>query len=470
MIARHTFTYVGSRGLAAALNMAAVAVFTRLAPPEAFGTYLLILSWSLLLYSATSQWPKYAFFALYDETRAAVQVGTVLRLLGGMVLLSGVVCAIACALGLVSGPVAVAVLASGAGMTLFEAAAEIARTRLAATAVAAAVVLRAVLVLGLGSLSLLVSGDARHLLLAIALANALAALPALAAIAPLLRGRGSLAEARAILAYGWPLIVSFTAAALAQTVDRLIVGGVLGTGALGAYGAVSDFLRQSFVVFGEAIALSLVSIAKRDARAGGMAAARPALADAMRLMALVAAFGAVFVLTFDGPIVSVLLGPDYRATALSVAPLLLAASILVMFRAYYFGQVIYFSPTSRLEAVASMVLLATVAGLSAVLIPRYGVAGAAVANLAGQAVACLVLVLGAREAVRLPIPWTDLMLIALGALACRLAVVGVDALALGPVGALLQLALIGLAAVATAWHLNPIGLADLVRSRIGRVS
>jgi O-antigen/teichoic acid export membrane protein len=239
---------------------------------------------------------------------------------------------------------------------------------------------------------------------------------------------------------------------------------------LGAYGAFSDFLRQSFVVFGEAIALALVSIAKRDARAGGMAAARPVLADAVRLMAMVAAFGAVFVLTFEGLIVSTLLGPGYRDTALSVAPLLLVSSILVMFRAYYFGQVIYFSPTSRLEAVASVATLCTVALLSVLLIPRHGIAGAAFAAMLGQGVACLVLVLGADVAVRLPIPWGDLGIIALGALACRLAILSIDTIALGGTGIALDLTLIALCAGGVGWHLNLIGLADLARRRLRRAS
>lgn len=470
MIARHTVIYLSSRGLAAALNMASVAVFTRLAPAEAYGGYLLVLSWSLLLYSATCQWPKYAFFALYDEARAAAQVGTVIRLLGTMALISALICAMLAAFGLISAGTAAAVLASGIGMMLFEAAVEIARTRLGAKAVAASVILRAVMVLGLGSASLFASGHSVDLLLATALANALGALPALVAIAPLLRGAGSWFEARRILSYGWPLILSFTAAALAQTVDRLMVGGLLGARELGAYGAFSDFLRQCFVVFGEAIALSFVSIAKRDARAGGMSAARPVLEDAIRFMTMVAAFGAVFVMTFDDLLVSILLGPDYRDAALSLAPILLAASILVMVRAYYFGQVIYFSATSWLEAASSFALLLTVAVLTVLLIPRLGITGAALAAMIGQGVACLVLVLGARQAVRLPLPYGDLGLIGLGALAAWLAIHLVQPLAPGHAGRLLDLALILAAAGSIAWYLNLIGFADFAKRRLGWAS
>ena len=52
---------LGISGLVAlGLNMASVAVFTRLAPVESYGTYLYVLSWALVLYGATCQWPKFA--------------------------------------------------------------------------------------------------------------------------------------------------------------------------------------------------------------------------------------------------------------------------------------------------------------------------------------------------------------------------------------------------------------------------
>jgi O-antigen/teichoic acid export membrane protein len=387
MIARHTLTYVGSRGFAAGLNMAALAVFTRLAPPEVFGFYLLVLSWVLVLYSATCQWPKFSFFALYAQDRAALQVGTVVRLLGAMALIAGLVAAGAWALGLVAPHVALAILVAVVGMMTFEGAAEIARTRLEVGSVALSIVLRAVLVLGFGSAALLLGGDAIALLLATAFANLLAAIPALGSIRTLLRGPGDWAEARRLLAYGWPLVLSFAAAALAQTVDRLIIGASIGVGELGAYGAFADFLRQSFVVFGDSIALALVSIAKHEARDGGLPAARPVLEDAARLLTVIAAFGAVFFLSFDDLLVGILLGPDYRETALRVGPLLVAASILQMLRSYYFGQVIYFTRTSHLDAVASGTLLVAIGGLSALLVPRYGVEGAAIAMAVGQGLA-----------------------------------------------------------------------------------
>jgi len=469
MIARHSLIYVGSRGFAAALNMASVAVFTRLAPVESYGIYLYVLSWALVLYGATCQWPKFAFFALYDEAREPAQVGTVVRILGGTLLLAGLGSALAAALGLVSGPMAAAILALAFGTTLFEGSTEIARTRLKAGAVAASVMSRAVLILGLGSLALHLSTDPLHLAFAVAAANALAALPAAITIAPMMPGRGSRAEALRLFAYGWPLVLSFGTAALAQSLDRLIIAKTVGPAGLGAYGALADFLKQSFIVFGEAIALSLISIAKREARVDGIAAASGVLSDAARAMTLIAAFGAVFFLCFDDLVVAVLLGPDYRAEARALAPVLILASILMMFRAYYFGQVIYFTRTSRLEAAAAFATLAVVAVLSLLLIPRLGAAGAALAFAGGQAAACLVLVLGAyRTGTTMPLPLADMAGIAGAALVCGTVMAGIGLVPGGlmPPGQALRLVLLLTVAGATAWRYDVLGFAGAIRHRL----
>ncbi|GEP10717.1 lipopolysaccharide biosynthesis protein [Methylobacterium gnaphalii] len=471
MIARHTLTYVGSRAVAAALNLMSLAAFTRLAPVDTFGTYLLILSWSIVVYGATCQWPKFAFFALYEEARAPAQIATLVRMLAALLAMTALAMGATAAFGLIDHRFAAAVVAATAGITLFEGMNEIARTRLHAEAVAMSVVSRGVLVLGLGCAALAFTGEALDLVLAFGLANALAAIPAALSVWPQIRGgRGSLIEARRLLAYGWPLVLSFGIAALAQTIDRLMIGKTIGTEDLGAYGAIGDFLRQSFVVFGESIALSMISIAKRDARGGGMEAADPILCDAARALTLIGAFGAVFFLTFDEVVVSILLGPSYRASAMAVAPYLIVASICMMFRAYYFGQVIYFNGSSRLDAIASAALLATTGSLSLLLIPHYGVKGAAIALAAGQAVACLVYIAAAEGRVRMPVPVLDIALIIACAFFAYAATLGLDLLAGGrtPILLVLKALVIGIVAAGVAWHFNISGLAEILTRRARR--
>ena len=98
-----------------------------------------------------------------------------------------------------------------------------------------------------------------------------------------------------------------------------------------------------------------------------------------------------------------------------------------MFRSYYFGQVIYFTQKSQLDAVASLTLLVAIGGLSALLIPRYGVEGAAIAMATGQALACLVFIVGSRERFRMPVPLRDLATMARAGFAFDLAKKVIDA-------------------------------------------
>ncbi|MFD0937663.1 lipopolysaccharide biosynthesis protein, partial [Methylobacterium trifolii] len=285
-------------------------------------------------------------------------------------------------------------------------------------------------------------------------------------------GRGSRVEAGRLLAYGWPLALSFGTAALAASLDRLIIGRTVGPEELGAYGAIADFLKQSFVVFGEALTLSMIPIAKREARLGGWPAASAILADAARAIALLAAFGAVFFSAFDDVVIAILLGPDYRAEAQRLAPVLILASILMTLRAHYFGQVIYFARTSRLELAASVAALVTVAGPALLLIPSFGVMGAAIAFAAGQGAACLVFILGARwraeGAIAMPLPGADILGIVGGALACALLLwaIGLTPWGFAPAGQALRFVLLIAGFVAVAWRYDVVGIARAVRGRL----
>ncbi len=150
--------------------------------------------------------------------------------------------------------------------------------------------------------------------------------------------------------------------------------------------------------------------------------------------------------------------------------MLILASILMMFRAYYFGQVIYFTRSSGLEAAAAFATLAAVAALSLLLIPRFGAAGAALAFAGGQSAACLVLVLGARRAgTTMPLPLADMAGIAGIALACGAVNAGIGLVPGGlmPPGQALRLVLLaGAGRAPTAWRYDVLGFAGAIRHRL----
>ncbi len=108
----------------------------------------------------------------------------------------------------------------------------------------------------------------------------------------------SRAAALHIVSYGWPLLLSFGVTAVGQSIDRLLLAHYLGMATLGPYGVVADVLRQSFTVLGEAIILSLVTVAKTQANDGDAAGAAQTLQKAFNACLAAATFGAAFFIVF----------------------------------------------------------------------------------------------------------------------------------------------------------------------------
>lgn len=463
----HALLYLGSRVFAAAANLAAVAVFTRLAGSDVYGGYLLIFSWAFVIYGFFGQWLGAAFFAVYKEETAAAQVSMLVRLLIAAVIGGAIVSLGAAATGLVPWPVAGALFLVISALSLFITTMEAGRTRLDAGVTSFILALRAMLILTFGSATLLMGGGAIALAVALALASIIASLPGLVRLLPYIKEPVDRPSLRDFFAYGWPLIVAFGITALGQNVDRLVLAHWLGTAELGSYGATSDFLKQSFGVISEAIVLAVISIAKNAAIRGDHAAARAAQLDTFRALATTISFGAVFIVTFADELVHVVFGPEFRGTARALIPPLIIANGVLVLRAFYFGQAIYFGQSSRNEVIAAVLMFTVTGALSAVLIPVYGVFGAAWAATAGQIAACSVFIVAKP---RMPVPFGSLAAI----VAIATFVLGADAV-LDQVAALgiaariaCKLAVFALAGGFVIWRFNILGLPDFVGALANR--
>src|SRR5437868_8012331 len=95
MITEHALLYLGARVFAAAANLAAVAIFTRLAVSDVYGGYLLIFSWAFVIHGFLGQWLGAAFFGLYQHETAAAQIGTLCRLVIASLIAAGAVILVA---------------------------------------------------------------------------------------------------------------------------------------------------------------------------------------------------------------------------------------------------------------------------------------------------------------------------------------------------------------------------------------
>ncbi len=205
------------------------------------------------------------------------------------------------------------------------------------------------------------------------------------------------------MSYGWPLLLSFGVTALGQSIDRLLLAHYLGLATLGPYGVVADVLRQSFTVLGEAIILSLVTVAKTQANRGDPEAANQTLQMAFNACLAAASFGAAFFIVFGQVVLQAILQPEFIAPTRGLIPILAIAFAFGTMRNFYFAQVIYFTKASYLDLVVAVLFLVVSAALSVVLVPADGPQGAAIALMVACIVACLAFMLLGRRWYRMPI-------------------------------------------------------------------
>jgi O-antigen/teichoic acid export membrane protein len=400
--------YLSARALSAAGNLLAVAIFSRIAGPAEYGHYVLIFAWSLIVYGFGAQWMRFAYFGVYHLQRFGEYAASLGRLLGFGLALVAVVLAGLGFSGLFERGFLFAVFALVCGMTIYEAAFEVARTLLNARGAALSMMLRTVLTVAFGTASLWLGGGARGLAIAIAAAHVLAAAPALATFPALRLSDSTRAASLHIVSYGWPLLLSFGVTAVGQSIDRLTLAHYHGAATLGPYGVVADVLRQSFTVLGEAIILSLVTVAKQHINEKNFAAANATLHKAFNACLAAATFGAAFFIVFGDTVLRIVLQPEFVAPTSGLIPIFAIAFAFSTMRNFYFAQVIYFTNASYLELLVSLLFLAVSTALSLLLVPAYGPHGAAIALMVACVVSCLAFMLLGRRWYRLPIDYTAL--------------------------------------------------------------
>jgi exopolysaccharide biosynthesis WecB/TagA/CpsF family protein len=394
--------------MSAAGNLLAVAIFSRLAGPAEYGHYVLIFAWSLIAYGFGAQWMRFAYFGVYHPGRFGEYVGS----LAGLLLIG--VTAVALVLtalgvfGFFEPSFLFAVFALVCGMTIYEAAFEVARTLLNARGAALSMILRATLTVAFGSTSLWLGGGARGLAIAIAIGHTLAALPSLATFTKFRFSDFSRGASLHIVSYGWPLFLSFGVTAIGQSIDRLLLAHYLGLAVLGPYGVVADILRQSFTVLGEAIILSLVTVAKQHANAGDRQATDKTLLMAFNACLAAATLGAAFFIVFGDVVLQAVLRPEFVAPTRGLIPIFAIGFAFMVMRSFYFGQVIYFSNASYLELVVSLLALVASMALSLTLVPEFGVHGAAIALMVSSIIGCFAFFALGRRRYRLPIDFLAL--------------------------------------------------------------
>ncbi|RZJ82253.1 MAG: lipopolysaccharide biosynthesis protein, partial [Brevundimonas sp.] len=183
-------------------------------------------------------------------------------------------------------------------------------------------------------------------------------------------------------AYGYPIAASLTLALVLASTDRFLLAIFLNEAAVGAYHAGYSIANRTldvlFLWLGAAGQPALVMALER----GGVAQLKVAAREQASTFFLIGIPAAAGVALVARPLAEVMIGEGLREMATTITPWIALSALLYGLTAYYFGQAFTLGQRTRLLLVAMIVPASANVVLNLLLIPRFGVIGAAWATAA----------------------------------------------------------------------------------------
>lgn len=401
---RQVSSYMAANIVSAIFGFASVILFTRILSPHEYGVYIVGFSVATMVSTVLFGWIKMSVARMAAENSAldlrltAASAGLALLLLIPL-LYGGIAFALPETVEYLLPAIVVGFAIGG-----FEFYLEIFRARQQTSAYMWSVITRAALALAISSLLTIVFDlGGKGLLLSIAASYVLSIV--------LFGGRVwqrpvrpfNSAILKEMLRFGLPMTVSSAIFMLAATLDRLVIGAYIGEYAAGIYGASSDFVRQVMQFPGVAVGLAISPIAIRLMGQGDRAGLDRHMKDSMEMLLAVLGPAAVGVAIASTKIAGLVLGEEFHQTAMVLMPIIVFAWLLRSI-SYQFVHVSFqLAKTPFLMGVQGVVVLGCNIAAMAVLVPRYGIAGAAWSMLISEVVGVVAGYLLSRKAYRLPI-------------------------------------------------------------------
>ena len=480
MFAKGLLGYLPANLLQGVIGFVALTVLTRVLTPTEYGCYVLALGVSSIAWTVVFNWLEAAMARFYPAERrvdpeAPVLYGTVYRAFAAIaVLYAAAVAAFALAFPAAwigGAPLRGAIVVGLTGIVARSLAKLVQEQRRAEGRVGPAAVI-----------DMLVSGGGFALSLVFVLAGLRSGGPLLgpAVVALLvlpifaredwgraLRGRFDAAAARAYAHYGYPISLSLIMTIGLYTVDRFMIARFLTEADAGAYHAAfsiaSRVIDVLFIWFGTAG----VPAMNHALETGGADALQAEARRQLKLMALVLFPATAGLICVAAPLSNIVIGPALRGPALAVTPLVTIGALLAGLNNGYFLLPFTLAKRTRRLIVAMSVPAALNIVLNVVLIPRFGLVGAAAAYAGSFLVGIVTSWVLSAGVGRLPLPGFELATIA-GAAAVMVIVVRLlPSLGTGP--DLVLRPLTGVAVYgAIAWLTDLGGVRALLGARLSR--
>lgn len=401
MLIRYTAYYGLARGVPGLLNFLAIAIYTRLLSPSDYGIYALVVVWVGLVNVVCFQWIRLSLLRFFpanlDDPRRLLS--TLLLAYTSVASLTGVA-GVAVWFAVADESLRTLVLIAVPLVWVqagFELSLELMRSQLNPLRYGLMAGVRAVVALGLGVLLITWGFGAFGPLLAM-LVGMLAAVVALGA--SLWRGaRPSLAllpDLKPLLSYGLPLTATFALGFVVSSSDRLLLAALVNNEAVGVYTAGYDLVAHVINLLLVTVNLAGYPLVVRALEQRGREAAREQLDRNGGLLLLIGIPVTLGFIVLAPQIVALMLGEAFRAGATQLVPWVALAVFMSCVRAFHFDLAFQLSEKTLYQVwINGGAALVNVA-LNLLLIPAFGLMGAAYATVIAYGVALALSVLLGR--------------------------------------------------------------------------
>ncbi|WP_419308107.1 oligosaccharide flippase family protein [Chromohalobacter israelensis] len=402
MLIRYTAYYGLARGVPGLLNFLAIAIYTRLLSPSDYGIYALVVVWVGLVNVVCFQWIRLSLLRFFpanlDDPRRLLS--TLLLAYFSVASLTGI-----------AGVTVWLMLADESLRTLvliavplvwvqagFELCLELARSQLNPLRYGLMAGARAVIALGLGILLISWGSGAFGPLWAM-LVGMLAAVVMLG-VSLWRDARPSLAlmpELKPLLIYGLPLTATFALGFVVSSSDRFLLAALLNNEAVGIYTAGYDLVAHVINLLLMTVNLAGYPLVVRAFEQHGREAAREQLDRNGALMLLIAIPVTLGFMMLAPQIVALMLGEAFRAGASQLLPWVALAVFMSCLRAFHFDLAFQLSEKTIYQVWINGGSALVNVALNLLLIPAFGLLGAAYATVIAYGVALVLSVLLGRR-------------------------------------------------------------------------
>lgn len=386
MVLRHGFFYLLARAVPGLVSFAAIGVFSRLLGDDGYGAYALTLSYAGLANIAAYQWLRWgiARYRSGHDSDPGVFLSTVFWtfvLLSAVLALGGTVAA------LLAAPALRPYLVAGTVLLIVQAwflnHLEFLRAELQPLRYGLTTLVKAVLTLALGVLLVRAGLGPLGVVYGLAIGLAVAAFVPLPRYWRTLAPRWDSALVRRFLRYGLPLTATAGFNFIIASSDRILLGWLQGVDAAGVYSAGYDLTQQSLGMLMSTTYLASYPLAVKAFNARNFQQARQQLRSSLGLLWAIGLPAAVVVVLHAPLIARVVVGEELAPQVAGFMPWVALAIFLSGLKSYLYDLPFQLAERTELQTRIIVVAAAVNALLNLVLIPRWGVLGAAWATVAG---------------------------------------------------------------------------------------